>query len=122
MRTIVIDDSRAMRAILRQSLLPFGGEVHDAANGKEALDRLDCVGPLDLALVDWNMPEMNGLEFVLAVRAQTRFAAMKIVMVTTETEAEQMMLALNAGADEYIMKPFTRETVAEKLAILGLGG
>ncbi|MEO5798036.1 MAG: response regulator [Gemmatimonadales bacterium] len=120
-RAMVIDDSRAMRGILRRMLVEAGLEVIEAANGREALDRLHAGELCDVALVDWNMPEMNGLEFVMAVRADPRFTAMRLMMVTTETEMHQVMRALEAGADEYVMKPFTVDVVRDKLAILGVG-
>lgn len=119
MRTLIIDDSRAMRAILRRSLPP-GSEVHDAGHGGEGLQQLAEHGSFDLAMVDWNMPVMNGLEFVRAVRADPAHDEMKILMVTTETEPEQMLAALEAGADEYVMKPFTPDAIADKLGLLGL--
>ena len=74
--------------------------------------------PVDVVLSDWNMPEMNGLEFVKALRADPKFARVVVVMVTTETHIEQMMIALEAGANEYIMKPFTAEMVEDKLRML----
>ena len=73
-----------------------------------------------LALVDWNMPEMTGLEFVLCVRAEPLFDLVRLMMVTTETEIEQVARALEAGANEYIMKPFTRDIVEAKLRLLGV--
>lgn len=121
MRALVIDDSRAIRLILSRTLQEFGFETLEAANGKEALAVLEREGPVELALVDWNMPEMNGLEFVQAARARPTWGTMRMMMVTTETEMERVVKALEAGADEYVMKPFTREVIAEKLAILGLG-
>ena len=99
MRALVIDDSRAIRSILRRLLSELGYEGHEASNGREALERLAEVEPVDLALVDWNMPEMNGYEFVVAVRSDPARAAMRLMMVTTETELEQMVKALAAGAD-----------------------
>ena len=119
MRAIVIDDSRAMRTILRQALTPRGFDVIEAANGREALTRLASAGTVDLALVDWNMPEMNGYDFVKSVRTDHGRDAMRIVMVTTETEMTQMSKALDAGANEYVMKPFTAEVINEKLMLLG---
>lgn len=119
MKAIVIDDSRAIRKLLSKTLISGGFEVIEAGNGKEALDRLQESGSVDLALVDWNMPEMNGLEFVRALRGESSYNNMRVMMVTTEAEASQMMLALDAGANEYIMKPFTSEVLAEKLALLG---
>ena len=120
-RVIVIDDSRAMRSILRKNLMEVGCEViAEAVHGADGLARLRELGPADLALVDWNMPEMNGFEFLCAVRGDHAFNSMRVVMVTSETELDQMTRALSAGADEYLMKPFTLDALREKLAILGL--
>lgn len=120
-RAMVIDDSRAMRGILRRMLVEAGLEVIEAANGREALDRLHAGETIDVALVDWNMPEMNGLEFVMAVRADPKYSGLRLMMVTTETEMHQVVRALEAGANEYVMKPFTVDVVREKLALLGIG-
>jgi two-component system chemotaxis response regulator CheY len=120
MRALVIDDSRAMRAILGRILKDLGFEVTEAGHGREGLERLQQTGKLDLALVDWNMPEMNGLEFVQAVRADHTYDGMQLMMVTTESEAGAMVNALEAGANEYVMKPFTKDVIVEKLAILGI--
>jgi two-component system chemotaxis response regulator CheY len=98
----------------------LGFDVVEAAQGREALARLVDAAPIDLALVDWNMPEMNGLEFVLAARADARFAAIPIVMCTSETEMSQMVRALEAGASEYIMKPFTKDILRGKLELVGV--
>ncbi|GIH81471.1 chemotaxis protein CheY [Planobispora longispora] len=118
---MVIDDSRAMRLILRRIVTQLGFEVQEAGNGKEALDLLETLDPVpQVALIDWNMPEMNGLEFVSAVRSQERFRQMTLMMVTTESEHGQIVRALAAGAHEYVIKPFTPEAIAEKLALLGL--
>ena len=120
MHALVIDDSRALRRILGDMLKQLGFTISDAGNGREALELLMRSENPDIVLVDWNMPEMNGLEFVQAVRKIERFAAMPLMMVTTETEFEQMASALDAGANEYVMKPFTKECIADKLAILGV--
>ncbi len=121
MRAMVVDDSRAMRLILRKTLDELGYEVSQAANGREALELLERdPDPVGLVLVDWNMPELNGIEFVRRLRAQPRFTSVRLVMVTTETQTEQMTEALEAGADEYVMKPFTAEVIVEKLRLLGL--
>jgi two-component system chemotaxis response regulator CheY len=118
---MVIDDSRAMRGILRQILLPLGFEIREAVNGREALDLIwnDNLQP-DVALVDWNMPVMNGLEFVVAARKQKHLRQMTLMMVTTESEHSQIVRALAAGAHEYVIKPFTPEAITEKLAYMGL--
>jgi two-component system chemotaxis response regulator CheY len=120
---MVIDDSRAMRMILSRTLQGFGYQVAQAANGKDALAQIHGEGPrFSLFLVDWNMPEMNGLEFVKNLRAEPQFGSIPVVMVTTETEADQMSAALEAGANEYVIKPFTNETIEDKLRMLGLLG
>jgi two-component system, chemotaxis family, chemotaxis protein CheY len=119
-RALVLDDSRAMRMILGRILREIGYDVVDAADGREGLSVLR-EGPLpEIALIDWNMPEMNGLEFVNAVRAEQAWRDMTLMMVTTESEASQIVKALAAGAHEYVIKPFTKEAIVEKLGLLGL--
>ena len=120
-RAIIVDDSRATRTILRRTLTEEGFEVIEAGDGQQALDQLTQAGALDLALVDWNMPVMTGYELICEVRAKPQFDAMSIMMVTTETEASQVQRALDAGANEYVMKPFSPEVLREKLLLLGLG-
>ena len=120
MRALIIDDSRAVRSIIRGILNEFGFDTVEAANGREALDRLHESGIFDLALVDWNMPEMNGLEFVQAVRADPTYDDMPMMMVTTESGMQHMILALESGANEYVMKPFTREVLREKIEMLDI--
>lgn len=120
-RAMVVDDSRAMRMILRKILGDLGYEVYEAGNGQEALQVLDRgVASPSLMLVDWNMPVMCGLELVKAVRSDGRYSATAVIMVTTETEMQHMSQALEAGASEYIMKPFTKETIADKLRAMNL--
>ena len=120
-KAMIIDDSRAMRRILGETVRELGFEVSEASNGREALAKLDNMGPpVRLMLVDWNMPEMNGLEFVTRLRQDERFQASLIVMVTTETAIDQMVNALEAGANEYVMKPFTKEIIQDELRLLGL--
>lgn len=121
-QALVVDDSRVIRFLLCDSLTNLGYDVIQAADGKEALGALEGAPSTTLALVDWNMPVMNGLDFVKSVRADSRFAALTLVMVTTETEVDRIMSALEAGANDYIMKPFTPEIVSEKLLLLGLLG
>jgi two-component system chemotaxis response regulator CheY len=121
MIALVIDDSRAMRLILNRITSQLGFEVWQAGNGREALDLLEATETVpELALVDWNMPEMNGLEFVTAVRADPKYRTMTIMMVTTEGEQSQIVRALAAGAHEYVIKPFTPDAIEEKLALLGV--
>src|SRR5437016_13451842 len=120
MRALVVDDSRVMRSLLGGILRKAGFEVAEAGNGREGLDRLRQLGTPDLVLADWNMPEMDGLAFVRAVRADPATAGVRVLMVTTETEIAQLSQALAAGADEYVMKPFDREALLAKLRLLGL--
>lgn len=118
MRVLVLDDSRAVRFIIGKILKELGMEVFHAANGLEGLEQLKQVPDIELMLVDWNMPEMNGLDFIRAVRAQPAFANMRILMVTSEAEGVQVTRALNAGANEYLMKPFTKDVLVAKLNLL----
>jgi two-component system, chemotaxis family, chemotaxis protein CheY len=120
MHALVIDDSRALRRILGDMLRQLGLTVSEAGNGREGLEVLRNSPTPDVVLVDWNMPEMNGLEFVRAVRAEPKFSDLPLMMVTTETEMEQMVTALEAGANEYVMKPFGKECIADKLTMLGV--
>jgi len=121
MRALIVDDSRALRMLMKNILKEMGFEIIEAGHGKEALERLAAVGSVTLALVDWNMPEMNGLDFVKALRSDTKHDDVKVVMVTTETEMPRMVAALEAGANEYLMKPFTKDSLREKLSMVGLG-
>lgn len=123
LRALVVDDSRAMRSILSKILSRLGFEVLQAPDGIEGMATLNIASPpVALVLSDWNMPEMDGLQFVKTLRANPRFANVVVVMVTTETHMEQMLTALAAGANEYIMKPFTAEMIEEKLRMLQVVG
>lgn len=117
---LIIDDSRAMRAILRRILENLGFRTSEACHGLDGLEKLNQHHDIDIALVDWNMPEMNGYEFVRAVRANDANQKMWLMMVTTETEMSRVVKALAAGANEYVMKPFTDDVIVEKLKLLGL--
>ncbi len=119
-KAMVVDDSRAVRLILRRTLEKHGYQVYEAGHGKEALTVLDQHPDVRLMLVDWNMPEMNGLDLIRAVRSDPERARIVLMMVTTETEIEQMVRALAAGANEYVMKPFTEEVITDKLRLLGV--
>ena len=90
MRALVIDDSRAMRTIIRRILAGAGFEVFEAGDGQAALDRLGELGAVDLCCIDWNMPVMNGYEFVRAVRANEAYRDVTLMMVTTESEHGQV--------------------------------
>lgn len=124
MRALVVDDSRTMRTLLSRILVGMGFEVSQAGDGQEALDAvtaMDAAGTLpDVCLIDWNMPVMTGLEFVVAVRANPAWRDINLMMVTTESEHGQIVRALAAGAHEYLIKPFPPEAIEEKLQLLGL--
>jgi two-component system chemotaxis response regulator CheY len=121
MRALVIDDSRAVRRIIGNIMIELGYEVIEACHGVEGLSKLEVHGAVDIVLVDWNMPEMNGLEFIKAARAIPAYSNMPIMMVTTETEMEKMAQAFIAGVNEYVMKPFDKDTILDKLQLLGIG-
>jgi two-component system chemotaxis response regulator CheY len=119
MRALIVDDSRFVRGFLRGMLEERGMECAEAGDGQAGLDQIRAGTAFDLALVDWNMPVMDGLEMLKQMRAEG-FSEIKVMMVTTEAENEFITRALDAGADEYLMKPFDNEALAEKLAMLGL--
>ena len=120
MLALIVDDSRTMRLVLKKILNEVGFEVSEAGDGSEALIRLKELDRVDLMLVDWNMPVMDGLEFFRAVRQDNAYDEVPLMMVTTEDTMDRVVEALNAGANEYVMKPFTSESIIEKLEILDL--
>jgi two-component system chemotaxis response regulator CheY len=120
MRALVVDDSRTMRAIVGRHLRELNFEVCEAASGLEALVSIRKIGPVDVVLVDWNMPEMSGVEFLKKIREEEAFQNVPVMMVTTESEMSQVEVALEAGANEYLMKPFDREALLQKLLLLGV--
>jgi len=121
MHALVVDDSSTIRLMLARTLKHLGFEVSEAANGEIALASLQqLASPPELALVDWNMPVMDGLALVQQIRANADWASMRVMMVTTETEVSRMADALAAGADEYMMKPFSEDALRDKLLMLGL--
>lgn len=119
MRALIVDDSRFVRDYLRGLLEERGVECDEAADGQAGLDRLRNDGPFDLALVDWNMPVMGGLDMLKNLREEG-YADLKVMMVTTEADNDFILKALDAGADEYLMKPFDEEALQEKLCMMGL--
>jgi two-component system chemotaxis response regulator CheY len=116
---LLVDDSKAIRAIVRPILANLGFEVLEAGDGAEALKICQAEFPTAV-LLDWNMPVMNGLEFVKAVRAEQGLRDVTLMMVTTEAEHGQIVRALAAGAHEYLIKPFTSDALVDKLDYLGL--
>jgi len=119
MRALIVDDSRFVRGFLRGLLERRGMECEEAGDGQAALDRIHESAPFDLAFVDWNMPVMNGLELVERVRGEG-YQEVKVLMVTTEAEDDYIVRALDAGANEYLMKPFDDEALADKLMMMGV--
>jgi len=118
MRALVIDDSRTVRMIIGQTLRELGIEVLEAGDGSEALDQIKENPDVDLMLVDWNMPKMNGIDFIRAVRSQPAFDSARILMVTSEAQSDHVTEAIQAGANEYLMKPFSKEVLVAKLNML----
>lgn len=121
MRALVIDDSRAVRRVIGGIVRELGYDVLEAENGLEGLAQLETNGAPDLILVDWNMPEMNGLEFIKEARRNPLYQNVLIMMVTTETEMSKMAQAFVAGVNEYVMKPFDKAILLDKLQLLGVG-
>lgn len=120
MQALIIDDSRAVRMLIGAILREQGFEVIEAAHGQEGLEGLQQNPDVKLVLVDWNMPIMDGLRFIQEVRKSRTWDDVRLVMVTTETESEQVQRAITAGANEYVMKPFTPEVLVAKLSLLGV--
>jgi two-component system chemotaxis response regulator CheY len=119
MRALIVDDSRFVRDYLRRLLEDWGIECEEASDGQLGMTRVHGGDAFDLALLDWNMPNMDGLDMLKSLRAEG-YDEVKVMMVTTEAENDFIVRALDAGADEYLMKPFDGEALSEKLAMLGL--
>ncbi len=115
MRAMIVDDSRAQRMLLKRAVSPLGFEVVEAENGEDALTKLDPEDPVDVMLVDWNMPVMDGLSLVRRVRATRAFADVFVMMVTSESDPKKMARALMVGADDYLVKPVDGEMIRSKL-------
>ena len=120
MKVLIIDDSRTMRRLLASYIANVTSAIVEAEDGVQAMEQLLLNAPVDLALVDWDMPRMNGLDFVKTVRADPAFAEMKILMVTSHNTMEDVGQALEAGATDFLMKPMTEEMVTDKLRLLGM--
>lgn len=115
MRFLVVDDSSTMRRIIINTLNKLGHtDVVEAGNGREGLERLGD-SKVDLVITDWNMPEMNGIEFVRALRMIVPSSRLPVLMVTTNAAQDDIVEALRAGVDNYVVKPFTSDTIREKI-------
>jgi two-component system, chemotaxis family, chemotaxis protein CheY len=120
-KALIVDDSKTIRMVLGRILRELGYETCEAANGQDALQVMETERDrVSLVLADWNMPVMNGLDMVKRLRQDPHLAALKVIMVTTETEMDHMVSALEAGANEYVMKPFTKDILKEKLGLVGI--
>lgn len=119
-RILLVDDSRAVRLAAKRILSSFNFELLEAENGEEGLKVIRASQPIDAVLLDWNMPIMDGITFLKAVRADATLPQPRIVMCTTENDLHRIVEAIQCGADEYIMKPFTEEIVREKLQGAGV--
>ena len=115
MKILVVDDSVIMRKVIEQILEVLGHEAVQAAHGIEALEQLKATDDIELILLDWNMPEMNGIEFLRTVKRDQRFQEIPVIMLTTESERRKMIEAIEAGARHYLTKPFQPETLATKI-------
>ena len=116
---LVVDDSKVIRKVARHILETLNFAVSEAADGREALDHC-MVTPPDVILLDWNMPVMSGMEFLRALRESSIAEKPKVVFCTTENGMAHIRAAIEAGADEYVMKPFDRDTLESKLQIVGM--
>ena len=116
---LVVDDSKVIRKVARHILETLNFSVDEAEDGREALSRIEAQMP-DVVLLDWNMPVMSGMEFLRTLRRLKFETQPKVVFCTTENDAAHIRAAIDAGADEYVMKPFDRETLEGKLQLVGV--
>ncbi len=115
MKVLVVDDSAIMRKVISQILEMLGHDSVPASNGIDAFDRLKAHEDVRLILLDWNMPEMNGIEFLREIKGRPRLSEIPVIMLTTESERRKMIEAIEAGAKHYLTKPFQPETLATKI-------
>jgi len=116
---LVVDDSKVIRKVARRILEELNFDIEEAVDGQDALESCERNMP-DVVLLDWNMPVMDGLEFLKAVRAREDFEQPIVVFCTTENDMSHIRTAIEAGANEYIMKPFDREIIEAKFSQVGL--
>jgi two-component system chemotaxis response regulator CheY len=118
MKILLVDDSLTMRRIQKTQLTNLGIKtIIEAENGDDALSKLSNNMPVDVILLDWNMPIMDGLTFLQKVRADATYKTVRVIMCTSESEKDKVVEALKAGANNYIVKPFTPESLKEKLEL-----
>jgi two-component system chemotaxis response regulator CheY len=116
---LIVDDSKIVRKVVCRIVEVFGFTILEAENGREALDHVRAT-PVDVMILDWNMPVMDGMECMKAIRADTEIHQPKIIFCTTENEFNKIQQAMMNGADEYVMKPFDEAIIAGKLSQLGI--
>jgi len=116
---LVVDDSKVIRKVARRILEELSFEIDEAVDGQDALDACDRNMP-DVVLLDWNMPVMDGLEFLKAIRAKADVIQPIVIFCTTENDMSHIRMAIEAGANEYIMKPFDREIIEAKFSQVGI--
>ncbi len=119
-KILLVDDSRAVRMACKRLVTAVGLEAYEAEHGEDALEKVRQTPDFDVVLLDWNMPVMDGLTFLKALRAEPLEKQPVVVMCTTENDMDRIVEAMQAGADEYIMKPFTEDIVREKLEGTGV--
>lgn len=119
-KILVVDDSQTVRLVGRRIMSKFGFEVLEAEHGQSALEQIRSNPDVIAILLDWNMPVMNGLEFLEALRSLPLPKQPIVVMCTTENDMDHIMRAMQAGANEYIMKPFTEEIIRDKFEEVGV--
>ena len=120
MKILIVDDSRFVRKVIRKCFDGMNVDLDEAEDGKEALERYRAMGGADLVVTDWNMPKMDGLELVESLTGENDLPVPKIVMVTTENEQFKIVQALEAGCDDFLMKPFQPDELIGRLrAIMG---
>jgi len=120
MRMLIVDDSRTMRNFLGALARGLAFDIQEAGDGQEAIERLEDDDRYDIALVDWDMPRMNGLTLVGEVRSRPEYDSMKLLMVTAQCSMDAVTQALTGGADDYLMKPITPEMFEDKLRLMGV--
>jgi two-component system, chemotaxis family, chemotaxis protein CheY len=120
MRALIVDDSRAIRAVLARVLKDLGMEVAEAGDHGEAMAALTAHHDIQVVLLDWNLPGKSGFEILCEIRANAAWSSIAVIMCTTESDTAQVNRALEAGANEYVMKPFSRLVIVEKLGLCGL--
>lgn len=118
MRILLVDDSVTMRRIQKTQLNSLGiNDIVEAGDGEEALNKLSNSMPIDLIMLDWNMPVMDGITLLKKIRADNQFQSVKVIMCTSESEKNKVVDALKSGANNYLIKPFTPDALKEKLGL-----